>query len=188
MRRDLGLRQRTAIYAVSFNALIVLVKFVLGPFGLYEVNRERNLTSFIPIDTAFGAALAAAVVFLLYFSVLCLIYRVLRRILQGPPPPKPGRKRNIVLSVLVGVVLLAGSLGAFALLALTALSTGGEYLSFVFSSGASVLIGLSLAGAASLAAMTFASTAELDAVIGDASVLATIFWVALAFLAMFHVL
>ena len=34
LRRDLGLPGSIALYAVGYNALVVLVKFVLGPHGL----------------------------------------------------------------------------------------------------------------------------------------------------------
>jgi hypothetical protein len=162
------------------------VKFVLGPFGLYEVNRTRPFESLIPIDRPMGALFAALAVFGLYAGVLFDIYRVMLRLVRGP---SPSRARRIVLGGVIASIVLAGGLGSIVLVVLaTVASSSALYLEFVFSSGASLLVALSLAGATGLCAMTFASTAERARIVGDASVIVTIFWIALAFLALYHVL
>jgi hypothetical protein len=58
----------------------------------------------------------------------------------------------------------------------------------VFASASAGLIALALAGATALAAMTFRTARERASVMGDVSVLVSVFWVGLAFLALFHAL
>jgi hypothetical protein len=188
VRRDLGLPARTAVYAVAFNALIVLVKFVLGPVGLYDVNRYRSMETFIPLSDPFGAAFAGAFIFLLYAGVLTIIYRILLRLVRGPRAANPQRVRRFVMWTLIAALVLAGSAGVIAVLAATILSSASLYLSYVFSSGVSLLVALALAGATSLAVMTFSSAADRDRLVEDASTLVTVFWIALAFVALYHVL
>ena len=43
LRSDLGLPASIALLAVGYNALVVLVKFVLAPRGLYEVSEAGKL-------------------------------------------------------------------------------------------------------------------------------------------------
>ena len=64
VRRDLRVPPRLAAsFAFAF-ALIALVKFVLAPFGLYEVNAVRALDDmFGSVADLGGAALTAGAVF-----------------------------------------------------------------------------------------------------------------------------
>jgi hypothetical protein len=43
IRSDMRLSARVALYAVGYNVLLVAVKFVFAPRGLYEVNQEVTL-------------------------------------------------------------------------------------------------------------------------------------------------
>jgi hypothetical protein len=63
-----------------------------------------------------------------------------------------------------------------------------DYLHFVFTSSVSLLVGLTLAGAVALATLAFRSAAERARVLGDAAVLVNLFWVGLAFLAIYQAL
>jgi hypothetical protein len=132
--------------------------------------------------------LAAAFIFLLYAAVLVIIYRILLRLLHGPSGATAQKARRFVMWTLIAALVLAGSAGVIAILAATVLSSAGLYLSYVFSSGVSLLVALALAGATSLAVMTFSSAADRDRLVGDASTLVTVFWIALAFVALYHVL
>jgi hypothetical protein len=192
LRMDLGLPARVAIYAGSYNALVVLVKFVLAPRGLYEVNRTVPLTSFTPLSGTLGAVLTASFVLLLYLAAYWVIYRICRRRIEGlvraDAGERPKRARRIVLPVVAGAVVLSGTGGAALLIPLALVSSGGEYLDFVFSSAVSALIGLALAGASALAFLAFRSAAERAQILGDAAVLVSFFWVGLLFLALYHAL
>lgn len=192
IRADLRLPTRVAVYAVGYNALVVLVKFVLAPRGLWQVNRSVDLTAFFPPDETVGAILTGAFVLVLYLTALWLIYRLARRRIEGlarlERRQRPKTARRIVLPVVVGALLLAGTGGALVLIPLALVSSGLEYLDFVFSSAVSALIGVALAGASALAFMAFGSTADRAAVLGDAMLLTSLFWVGLCFLALYHAL
>ncbi len=59
---------------------------------------------------------------------------------------------------------------------------------FVFSSGVSLLVALALAGASVLVALAFHGAADRALLLRDASVFVSLFWVGLAFIALYHVL
>lgn len=195
LRRDLGFSARVALFAVVYNALVVLVKFVLAPHGLYEVNEDVELNALFSLDESFGASIAAALVFALYASGYALVYFVVvrgrgfggRLARRARTAVTPGR-----LAVLAGAALLvAAGLGGvlvLVLIPLIFLETGVEYLDFVFSSSVSVLVAVLLAAATGVAAMTFRVAAASQAVVADAALLASFFWVGLAFLAVYHAL
>jgi hypothetical protein len=188
LRTDLRLPARVALYAVGWNALVVLVKFVLAPHGMYEVNQKVEFQDIAPSDT-FGAILTAVVVFALYGIAFAVIYRVLRRQLQRPPRgPRSRRRRSILVSLIVGVLVLATLGWAIVIIPLFAVAAASQYLNFVFSSSVSLLVALALAGATALATLALRDVRDRSQVLGDATVLATFFWVGLAFLALYHVL
>jgi hypothetical protein len=190
--RDLKLPVRVAVYAVAYNALVVAVKFILAPYGVYQVNQRKTIESLLPLNDPFGAAMSAGIVFLLYVAAYAVIYRVARRKLIGMAGmerrARARRSRRIVVPLVLGSVLLAGTVGSALLLPLLLIASSGEYLDFVFSSGASLLIGIALAGATALAGLAFTSAADRAKVVGDATVFVSFFWVGLYFLALYHVL
>ena len=83
--RDMKLPARVAIFFVAYNALIVVVKFVLAPAGLYEVNRERWFHGTFGITGIvwFSAALVLA----LYLVVFTLLFLGARRSLGSRVTP-----------------------------------------------------------------------------------------------------
>ncbi|TMK32856.1 MAG: hypothetical protein E6G32_02985 [Actinobacteria bacterium] len=191
LRSDLGLPATAAVYAVVFNVLVIVVKLGLAPRGFYEVNQVRNLDGTFSIDNAFGAVLAAGVVFALYLGVYLVLYRSFRARIEHMADPDPIPRfapgRGAVVGIVVLTILLVASGGAL-LLVLVPLAAGLDYLDFVFSSSLSLMIGIVLACATALAAMAFNKTSERAHVLGDASVFMSFFWVGLYFLALYHVL
>jgi hypothetical protein len=189
LRHNLRLPLAIAVFAVAYNALIVVVKFVLGPYGLYEVNQSVELTSMFPVNDAFGATWTAALVFVLYLVGYYAIYRIARARVTGLPADDR-RRRRIVVPFIAAVYALAGAGAALAVVALVGASGGDidEYLTFLFSSSVSFVVAAALAGAGALAALAFKGTADRAEAIGDAALLASFFWIGLAFLALYHVL
>jgi len=180
LTRDLGLPQAVALYAVGYNALVVLVKFVLSPRGLYEVSEEGKYEAFIDPSTGGGATFVAASIFVLYALALYVIYRVCRRRLGRTPT---SWKRVLIVAALSAALLVAT--GGLPLV----LFFGGlEYMGFVLTSAVSLLVALALAGALSLAGLAFRETAVRASLLGDATLLLNVFWVGLAFLALYHAL
>src|SRR5438477_1334851 len=192
IRKDLRLPVRIGIYALAYNGLVVAVKFVLAPYGLYQVNQRRTIESLISVNDPVGAAISAGSVFVLYLLVYVVVYRLARRKLAGlagmERRVRERRARRIVLPLVLGSVALAGTAGAVLLVPLALVASSGQYLDFVFSSGASLLIGIALAGATALAGLAFTSVADRAHVLGDATVFLSFFWVGLYFLALYHVL
>jgi hypothetical protein len=197
LRMDLGLPTRVAIYAGSYNALVVLVKFVLAPRGLYEVNRTVALTSFTPLSGTLGAVLTAGFVLILYLAAYWVIYRICRRRIEGlvraDARERPKRARRIVLPLVAGAVVLSGTGGAALLIPLALVSSGGEYLDFVFSSAVSALIGSARPGARAQGLQAVRALAERAPILGGAAGRVSVFWVSffwvgLLFLALYHAL
>ena len=183
LRRDLGLPQAVALYALGYNALVVFVKFVLSPEALYEHSESGTFEAFFDPSDPVAAALIAAAVFLLYALALFVIYRVCRRRLEARRPRTLTWKRVLIVAVLTAALLFAT--GGVPLL----VAFGGlEYLGFVFSSAVSLLVALALAGAVSLAGIAFRESAVRANALGDAALLVSVFWVGLGFLALYHAL
>ena len=62
------------------------------------------------------------------------------------------------------------------------------YVTIILSSGVALVMALALAGAIALAALAFDSATKEAEAVGDAAVVTSLFWVGLAFLAVYHVL
>jgi hypothetical protein len=192
LRSDVGLPWKVAVYAVVFNALVIVVKLGLAPHGFYEVNQQRDIDATLgTIDNSFVALLAAATVFALYGAVYIVLYRTFRakiaHLEADDPVPKVIRGQHLVIGVVVLTVLLVASGGGI-LLVLLPLFAGLDYVDFVFSSGLSLVVAGLLACATAFAALTFSSAAERARLVGDAGLFLSFFWVGLYFLALYHAL
>ena len=189
IRSDLGLPAKVAVYAVLFNTLVIVVKLTLGPHGFYEVNQIRNLESGFEIDDSLAAVSAAVAIFALYAIVYVALYKFFRsRVAHlAAEDPVPHIPRGVLIGLVVLVLLGVGSGGAILILLLP-LFGGLDYLDFVFSSGVSLIIALSLAAATALAALAFDATSKRADAVGDATMYMSFFWVGLYFLALYHVL
>jgi hypothetical protein len=191
LRADLGLPATAAVYAVAFNALVILVKLGLAPHGFYEVNQSRDLDGIFSIDNGLMALLAAAAIFVLYVGVYLVLYRYFRvkveHLAPEDPIPRFVSGRTLVIGIVVLTFLLIASGGALLLL-LVPVAAGFDYVEFVFSSSLSLLIAGILACATALAAAAFNSAADRARLVGDASVFMSFFWVGLYFLALYHAL
>jgi hypothetical protein len=191
LRFDLGLPATAVLYTVAFNVLIVIVKFVWGPAGLYEVNIEvgRDLSS--ELGDPYQASIAAFIVFALYVAVYFAIYRFTKRRLERDLDTSTTRPvgGSWLLMLVVIVVFFMATGGGLVVLALPLFFGAGgiEYIQFVFSSAFSLAIAFALVAATSLAALAFHDVGERARVVGDAGLLVAFFWVGLAFLVVYHV-
>ena len=190
-RTDLGLPWRIVIPLVVAFGMIAIVKFVLAPQGLYEVNAVRALDdAFGTVSDPAGAALTAAAVFALYAFGFSIVYRLgygerapLRRRDRGRDPPTIGAG-----TVFAGVVLVALAVAGGWVVVLVVLNAPRQYLEFVFSSGAGVVILAALAAAAILLGSTFRRLGRAPGAIVEVGAVVTLFWLGLGFLALYHVL
>jgi hypothetical protein len=191
VRRDLRVPPRLAVSLAIAFALIALVKFVLAPFGLYEVNAVRALDDmFGSVADLGGAALTAGAVFGLYVLGYAIVYRVgygdrtpLRR-----GGAERARRQIGTTTMIVGLVLGLLAVSSVGLLVLVVLNAPRQYLEFVFSSGAGLIVAAALAVAATLIGFTFRALGRHPRVLADVGTVVTLFWLGLGFLALFHAL
>lgn len=196
IRFDLGLGAQVASYAVAFNLLIVAAKFVLGPYAVYQVNQVVAMSDPLPLSDPLGAVGAGALVLALYALVLWAIYLATSRRLRSrletpavrPPGARAARGKRWWPALLIFVLLVGMGGTTLLILGLVVLATGFEYLAFVFSSGVSLVVAVTLALALALAAKAFRAAEHRAVVLGDAAVLTSMFWVCLRFLALYQVL
>jgi hypothetical protein len=190
LRYDLALPLTAALYAVAYNGLVVAVKFVFGPAGLYEVNQTVDLSSDLSDPTM--ALLGGGFVLALYVAVYYVLYRFTRRRLEREREGVGRRNlsRAWLVLPLLGAAYLFGAGGALVILAIPLLFAGGgiEYVQFVFSSSYGLAVGLALAGATGLAALAFRDVGERARLAGDIGILVAFFWVGLAFLVLYQAL
>jgi hypothetical protein len=183
LRYDLRFPTAVIVYTVGWNVLVVLAKFALGPHGFYEVNQEVDIdATLLTLDTPEGAFVGGGVIFALYAGALYTIYRACR---------EEGSLAGRLVMGAVYFVAIAGSAAVAAIvfiLPILFVAPAFDYLGFVFTSSISLLVGLTLAGAVVLATLSFRSAAERARVLGDTAVLVNLFWVGLAFLAVYQAL
>ena len=185
VRTDLRLPSRAAASLASAFVLIALVKFVLAPLGLYEINAMKALDDYLgTVADPVGAAITAIVVFGLYALGYWIIYRIVRGRV-GLHPSMRVRGKTVVLG-LIGLGLAAVS-GAW-VIALALHAAPGQYLEFVFASGAGVMVAVAQAIAATLIASVFRTLGRRPEVVADVGAIVSLFWLGLGFLALFHVL
>jgi hypothetical protein len=191
LQLDLGFPTAVIVYTVAWNVLVVLAKFALGPHGFYEVNQNVDIDTVLPtLDSPVGAISGSLVVFGLYAVVYLLLYRAYRRGLVERVRERGRVRTPVVVGVLVLALLFAavGGIGVLVLVPLALAKAGIDYLDFVFTSSVSLFVGVTLASALALAILAFNSAAERSRALGDATLVVSLFWVGLAFLALYQAL
>jgi hypothetical protein len=193
VRRDLGLPRSAGLALVLAFALVVLVKFVLAPQGLYEVNAVRALEDmFGSVADQGGAIVTAGAIFGLYAVVYWIVFRV------GYRDPLPGHRRRrgeertggrlpAVLRILLIAVAIGFAAGGF-FIGLIVLSAPRQYVEFVFSSWAGAGIAAALVLAAALILRVFRLYDDRPELLAEVGTVITLFWLGLGFLALYHAL
>ena len=193
-RLGMGFGRSVLVLAAGYNALIAAVKLGLAPAALYQANREQ----------AFDAALAdpnrvwfylgvGSGVLLLYLLVFGVMYGVFRRrfrrrsLPSESPPEQRGRWSN--RTIVIGVVVLVAIAASF-LWIMPVVYVGFptfSYLFYIFSTfGAAITLALILA--AVLAYKSFDEVEKRAVRLGDATLLASFFWLGLALIVLYHVM
>ena len=185
VRRDLRLPSRVATSLAFAFVLIALVKFVLAPLGLYEVNAIKALDDYFgTVADPVGAAIVAVFVFGLYALGYSVVYRIVRGNV-GSRSPIRVRRRTLVLGLIaVGLVGVSG----IWIIVLGVLAAPGQYLEFVFASEAGVIAAVALVIAATLIGSAFRALDRKPQVVAEVGAIVSLFWLGLGFLALYHVL
>jgi hypothetical protein len=184
-----GLRSllpRKAIFiaaALSYNALLVAVKFGLGPAALYAANASTNNAGFLFLDTPVAYPGAAAIAAVLYGAGFLVIYLIQHERLQRKVGPLPGLANGAFQLFLVMFILAVVG-------GVTVLGLGGflEYALSAFTGLLGVLIAGALVLAIACCSLAFNEAVNQASLTRNVAVLTTFAWIGLAFIAAYHVL
>src|ERR687889_1246033 len=193
-RLGMGFGRTVLVLAAGYNALIAAVKLGLAPAAFYQANREQAFDTALgdPNEVWFYLGVGSGVL-LLYLLVFGVMYSVFRRRFRGrslpsePPPEQSGRWSN--RTIVVGVVVLVAFAASF-LWIMPVVYVGFptfSYLFYIFSTFG-VAIALALILAAYLAYRTFDEVEKRAVRLGDATLLASFFWLGLALILLYHVM
>jgi hypothetical protein len=193
-RLGMGFGRTILVLAAGYNALIAAVKLGLAPAALYRANSEQAFEASVADPNGFWFYLAVGFgVLLLYALVFVVMYRVFRRRFRRrslSAEDRPDRRRRLsgkmIVVIVVAIVALAVSFLWVMPLLVVGLPTL-SYLAYTFSTFG-VAITLALVLAAVLAYRTFDEVEKRAARLGDATLLASFFWLGLALILLYHVM
>jgi hypothetical protein len=192
-RLGMGFGRTVLVLAAGYNALIAAVKLGLAPAALYRANSRESFDASVQDPNSLIYYLSVGFgVLLLYVLVFGVMYRLFRRRFRrrslSSDAPRDRRRvsgRALVV-IVVAVVALAVSFLWVAPLLYVGLPTL-SYLVYIFSTFG-VAITLALVLAAFLAYRTFDEVEKRAVRLGDATLLATFFWLGLALIVLYHVM
>lgn len=198
-RVGMGFGKTVLVLAAGYNTLIAVVKLGLAPAALYEANQEQTFdTSYgDPNSPVFYVGVGVAVLFL-YVAVFRVMYgsfkRRFRRRTEAQADVAPAGQANdrtsrqgvsltrlFVMSVVILVVGLSLSWFPLFFIALPVLA----YFSYIFATFGTA-IALALILAAILAYKTFDEVEKQAVHLGDATLLASFFWLGLVLILLYH--
>jgi hypothetical protein len=194
-RLGLGFGKTVLVLAAGYNALIAAVKFALAPAALYQANQEQTFDASVgdPNSMWFYLAVSSAVL-LLYLLVFRVMYAVFKRRFrrQGVEITAPrerrsrwgDRRRVVLVALVITIVAILGSFLWVIPVFFVGLPTV-SYLVYVFSTFGTVIT-LALILAAILAYKTFDEVEKRAVHLGDATLLATFFWLGCALILLYH--
>jgi len=188
VKLGLPLKASTVGLILVFNALIAVVKFVVAPFGLYLANITGDgFTEGSALLSNTGYWLIGACVFLLYALVLFLLFRWVKGPKAGAKAQK--RKRSVwhtaAIVTAIGIGLYVGS--AYLLLVLFLLV--GPTINYLSSTGPLFFVIAALLAIAIFVAAAAIKSARAEAnQLRDAGLLASLFWLCLSIILLYHVL
>jgi hypothetical protein len=192
-RLGMGFGRTVLVLAAGYNALIAVVKLGLAPAALYRANSKQAFdvsvmdpnSSWFYLGVGFG-------VLLLYVLVYVVMYRVFRRRFRRrslSAENRPDRRRlsgKTTVVIVVACVIFAASFLWVAPMLFVGLPTL-IYLTYILSTFG-VAITLALVLAAVLAYRAFDEVEKRTARLGDATLLASFFWLGLALILLYHVM
>jgi hypothetical protein len=193
-----GLLPRSGVFlaaALGYNAIVIVVKFALGPIAIYAQNdyyRAHALPQgalgedpgfhFLTGPLAYpGLAAMMAVLYGGAFAILYLLFKT--RLLQRLGLPARTDMRFLQLFLVMFCVAVVGGITITGLLGIL------EYAyTIVYAGTAAVLIAVALVAAIALCSVAFHEASEQAAMLRNVTVLSTFAWIGLAFIAAYHIL
>jgi|GEM_PF-1271457 len=201
--KKLGFNYAWFLLALGYNALIIVIKFILSPQSLYGQTIELSNfgVSFDP-NNGMGYLFVGVAVSLIYIAVLGIIYAVFKKIFAARMGNlksfwKPRKKTVIVLAIIGGVIALV-ALTASSLLLIPMifiyLFAGSPifYLQYFFAGSTLSELGFLLLPAIVSAILfgigAFSQTYVKAVKLRDGTILASFFWLALSLILAYHAL
>ncbi len=184
-----GVLPRSAVFlaaAFGYNALLILVKFGLGPLALYATSEGQG---FVILNTDYsglgffalpGLAAITGILYGTAFFILYAFYHSRLRTRLGIPIRLERRVLTLFISMFV-IAVVGGVtvIGFFGFL---------EYLfSLFYVALLGLLLALALLGALVLCSVAFREATEQAVLIRNVTVLSSFAWVGLAFIAAYHI-
>lgn len=189
-----GVLPRSGVFLAamfSYNALLVAIKFGLGPLALYVTSETRGLLVLSTDKGGLGSGLVAFLVFAALAAVTALLYGLaffllylyfrsrLRRRLGINAAFERGFTTLLITMFVIGGAAAVSGLGIFAFL---------EYFFSFFSLlGLAALLALALLVALVLCGVAFQEATEQAVLVRNVTVLSSFAWVGIAFIAAYHI-
>lgn len=192
------------IYVLTYNILLILVKFTLAPSSFYEENQRRVFSASIgSILNGSGRAdiimltLSGVAIFALYYIAYNFIASYFTKKTKKALSTEDNRqqiiqgKKKIVgifsLLIFLLVIVIAVYVYRFILLfLLLPASSAFSYLTYLASAPSSIYVFVGLIGVIIFATFAFDSAAKRAVMLRDATLLTTFLWVGAGFLFAFH--
>jgi hypothetical protein len=181
----------------AYNVLIVLIKFSLAPIAIYDGNTikpyVKNFLAGDPNNPTFWLFVTVCV-FLIYALVFYLMTKVFAyKSALLPTQQAPGfswKRVFLVLSItiLIAFIILTGSIGILFLPLLAVGLPTINYITVFSPSILAVLIAIGLTAGLGLVVVAFQSAQAQAKLLQNAAIVSSFFWVAMAFLAVYHFL
>jgi hypothetical protein len=166
--------------ALGYNALVIIVKFTLGPVQLYVVSERAGL---MVLTNPLAFPGVAAITGLLYAVAFMILYGIFRTGVQRRLGIPVAIERGVI-QLFIAMFVIAG-VGAVTIIGLTGFF---EYaLSVFFASVIGLGVALALLGAIVLASLAFSDAAAQAVMTRNVAVLSTFAWIGLAFIAAYHI-
>lgn len=188
-RLGMGFTKTAITLAIGYNALIVFVKFILSPSGMYIANEKDSFSTQAGDPNTVLFYLAAGLLVLgLYALVFKLIYKHFVKDFQrrsgiNTAVVKKHKSAFEIISLIIGLIFYGG----IAILVPIGVGSGISYLGYVFSSVGLILL-VAIVAAIVLAYLSFKNVEEQAIKTGEATVLASFFWVGLSLILLYHIM
>jgi hypothetical protein len=184
-----GVLPRTAVFlgaAFGYNALLILVKFGLGPLALYAASEGQGFVILNTGSNGLGVLAfpgLAAITAILYGTAFFLLYAFFHsRLRTRLGIPIRLERRFLTLFITMFVIAVVGGVTVIGLFGFL------EYLTSLFYVAVlGLLLALALLGALVLCTVAFHEATEQAVLMRNVTVLSSFAWVGLAFIAAYHI-
>jgi hypothetical protein len=181
-----GVLPKTAVFlasALGYNAMLLLIKFALGPMALYTYSPPQGYLTLSGSGGFIAFPALAAIAGILYAGAFFFIYLYFRSDLRRRLAiPVRFETRFVNLLVVMFVLAVAGGVtlvGALGFL---------EYLTALLSmAGIALVLALALVLAIVLCTVAFREATEQAVLLRNVTLLSGFAWVGLAFIAAYHI-